>query len=880
MADNYFHTSDGGHGRSPGRPSSSSEKLTEIAERLEDFFRRSTLGSLLVLSLVAGGMTGLVFAYQLGFSAFADDVDGLADYSPAQITTVFAADGKTVIGELSLERRIPIEYKQIPETLKQAILAIEDLRFYNHIGIDPVRLGGAAVQNFLRQRRAQGASTLTQQLARDLFLSREKTYTRKIKEMMYALQIERVYTKEQILTLYCNQIFLGGGAYGFEAAANYFYSKHLNELTLDQYALLAALPKGPQQFSPTHHPKAARDRRNLVLQLMAEAGYISNEEAAAARAKPLGLNLDDQRGKNDRSPYAYFLEEVRQELQKIMVERHSQDAMDVYKAGLSVYTTLDANAQRWAVDAVRKGARNYMKRHGWRVTFDNIFQTKEGEEERKPVSIDSFTHASWIAIPAVGDTLTGLVTEVGENNTRVSFGDYYALLTAENTEALDKAPAKLFKRGDLAQFRIDEIDAARKQLKVMLEPEPEVQAALVMVETKTGEIKAMVGGYNFATSKFNHATQANRQTGSAFKPFIYATAIEEGLKPDDIVDDSPFKRGTWEPHNYDDTFMGQMPLRKAFAQSRNIPAVRVLDEIGVRNAAEMVKRMGLPNPMAPFLPSALGATEEPLLAMVSAYSAFPNSGTRVEPIRIRKVVNRDGKVLDEAQPEKHKVISNYVAAQMVEMMRAVVLEGTAKSATSIGHQIAGKTGTVNDFTDAWFIGYTPSYATGVWIGYSDSKKSLGKKESGASAALPFWVDFMTKYLRGKPQEKFGRVPELPDDLRAVQHQRARLHANELARIAARSGDVLPGGTKDLPNLDPLAGAEAPPETTPVVNPRPAPPSQEPRESPRIEVSPRPRPPTQEPVLVRPRPADSKPEPKPEEPVRKGKKGKVEDPLNR
>ncbi|MGH9842036.1 MAG: transglycosylase domain-containing protein, partial [Blastocatellia bacterium] len=300
MADNYFHTPDGGQGELSGHPSSLSEKLKHIAERVEAFFRRSTLASLAVLSLIAGGMTGLVFTYQLSFSAFADDVDGLADYSPELITKVFADDGKTVIGELALERRIPIEYKDIPETLRQAILAIEDLRFYDHLGIDPVRLGGAVIQNFLRNRRAQGASTLTQQLARDLFLSREKTYTRKIKEAMYALQIERVYTKEQILTLYCNQIFLGGGAYGFEAAANYFYSKHLNELTLDQYALLAALPKGPQQFSPTHRPKPARDRRNLVLQSMADAGFITQADADAAKAKPLGLNLDDQRGKNDR----------------------------------------------------------------------------------------------------------------------------------------------------------------------------------------------------------------------------------------------------------------------------------------------------------------------------------------------------------------------------------------------------------------------------------------------------------------------------------------------------------------------------------------------------------------------------------------------------
>ncbi|MDX2029677.1 MAG: PBP1A family penicillin-binding protein [Blastocatellia bacterium] len=844
------------------------EKLTEIADWLEVFFQRSTATSLIALSLIAGGMTGLVFAYQLSYSTFADDVDGLADYRPAEVTKVYADDGKTVIGELSLERRIPIEFKQIPETLKEAILAIEDTRFYEHIGVDPIRIGGSAIQNFLRNRRAQGASTLTQQLARDLFLSREKTYTRKIKEAIYALLIERVYTKDQILTLYCNQIFLGGGAYGFEAAANYYFSKHINELTLDQYALLAALPKGPQQFSPTHRAKASRDRRNLVLQSMVEAGYISQGEADAAKAKPLGLNLDDQRGKNDRSPYAYFVEEVRQELQRIMVEKHATDAMDVYRKGLSVYTTLNSEAQRQAVDAARKGARMYMKRHGWRVEFDNIFEPKsETEGEPRVVRIEEYAHPSWIAIPDVGDTLTGLIRDVGDAGTVVLFGNYTATITSENTEALDKSPAKLFKRGDLAQFKIEAVDQARKQLKVTLEPEPEVQTALVVLDATTGEIKAMVGGYNFATSKFNHATQANRQTGSAFKPFIYAAAIEQGLKPDDIVDDSPFKRGDWSPHNYDDTFQGAMPIRKAFALSRNIPAVRVLDEIGVRNAADLVKRMGLPNPMAPFLPSALGATEEPLLSMVSAYSAFPNHGVRIEPIRILRVVDRYGAVLDQTEPKQYKVLSDYVAAQMVDMMRGVVQSGTAVAASAIGHEVAGKTGTVNDFTDAWFIGYTAKYTCGVWIGYSDQKKSLGKSESGSSAALPFWVDFMQKFMKNKPKEKFGRVPDLPEDLKQIQVVRSREHAQELARIAARTGDVLPD-SKDLPNLDPLAGVEPPPSdpVTPVSSrPNPPPAETREREAPRADPPPR--------VVRAPEPT---PRPKPEEPSRKGKKGKVSD----
>ena len=844
--------------------------LTDLRFRIEDFLRSTSFKSLIALTAVAGLMSGVAFACQTSISSFADDVDSLADYRPPEVTKVFADDGKTVIGELSLERRIPLEYGQIPERMKQALMAIEDARFFDHIGIDPVRLVGAVVQSVMSQQRAKGTSTLTQQLARGLFLNRERNYTRKINEAIYALQIERVYTKEQILAMYCNQIFLGGGAYGFEAAANYYFSKHLSELSLDQYAMLAALPKSPTQFSPINRQKNAKDRRNLVLQAMVEAGYISEDEADTAKAKPLGLNVADQRGKNDYSPYAYFLEEVRQELQKVLVEKHAADAMDVYKAGLQVYTTLDANAQKLASEAVRKGARRYEQRHGWRVKFDNVI-------EKEKADLATYEHPSWIAVPVAGDIATGLIKEVSDKGTKVSFGLYSATITAENTSALSRPPSKLFKRGDLAQFKIQEVDSNTHKLKVDLDPEPDVQAALLMIEPKTGEVKAMVGGYNFATSKFNHATQAERQTGSAFKPFIYAAALEQGLKLDDIVDDSPFSKGDYAPHNYDDTFMGPMTIRKAFALSRNIPAVRVLDEIGVRNAADLVKRMKLPKPMAPYLGSALGATEEPLLNMVSAYGAFPNSGVLVEPVRIRKVVDRDGNVLEQADPKQWKVLNDYVAAQMVELMRGTVQFGTAGAASSLGWPIGGKTGTVNDFTDAWFIGYTPTVVCGVWIGYSDRKRPLGKGEAGGTAALPFWIDFMREYLKDKSKEKFPAIPSVPDEMRSVQAQFARSHAAELARIAEREGGLLPGDME--PNLDPLADpasdpqrAEAPPVAAPKPTPKPATRDRiydEPRE-PVARAS-------QNPKILRPPVVETQPK-KQEEPARKGKKGKVsEDP---
>ncbi len=851
------------------------ERLPRFVIRLGGFIQSNSLGALLLLTVFAGGLSGLVLVSLSSLTSFAREVDALADYRPPQITKVYASNGK-VIGELALERRIPIEYEQIPERLKQAILAIEDTRFYDHLGIDPVRMAGSLLQNVIRQRRAQGASTLTQQLARTLFLNREKTYIRKIKEIMFALQIERVYTKEQILTMYCNQHFLGGGAYGFEAAANYYFRKPLKDLALHQYALLAALPKAPQQYSPLLRPKAALERRNLVLQAMVESGFITATEAGAARALPLDLDPDDQRGKNDRSPHAYFIEEVRQELQRLLVERLAQDAMDAYRAGLSVYTSLDEDAQIAAVNAVRRGAQQYQRRHGWRFKLENI-------GAKDTAALDKYVHPTWTrTAPGIDEVLTGLVREVNDRGTRVSFGAYSATITAAQTQIVGRPPSTIFKRGDLAPFKVKSIDVAKKQLEVIFEPQPDVQAALVLIDAKTGQIKALVGGYDFAMTKFNHATQANRQTGSVFKPFIYAAAIEQGLSIDDYVDDVPFQRGEWIPRNYDDSFMGPITIRQALALSRNIPAVRILDEIGVSNAASLVTRLKLPNPMAPFLPSALGATEEPLLSLAAAYASFANRGVWSEPTRIVRVVDRDGNILDAGTNQQEQVITPYVAGQMVELMKGSVQYGTSTAAGSLGHEVAGKTGTVNDFTDAWFIGYTPSVVCGVWIGYSDQKKSLGQGESGASAALPFWLDFMREYLKDKPKERFAPPPELTEEMISVRSMRARIHANERARLGVLTGDILPEST-DL-ELDPL-GAEpdgtpatsAPPKTSsPAPSAAPAPPA-----SPvRPPVSTGPPPVYREPREMRPEPQRiprPTPAPRIEEPVRKGRKGKVEDP---
>jgi len=784
---------------------------------IQRFFRQRTFLGLLILIVIAGCMAGLAVAKQVELSDEAQQVSALQNYSPSVVTKIYADDGKTVIGELALERRIPLTHEEIPLRMKQAFMAIEDSRFYSHFGVDPIRIIGAFIKNLQSGRRAEGGSTITQQLARILFLSPEKTYTRKIKEALIAMQIERYYTKEQIMTLYCNQIFLGGGAYGIEAGAQYYFGKSVKDLALEEMAMLAALPKAPADYSPRLQYKSALARRNLVLEQMVEEGFISRSEAESAKAKPIVLNPYPRTSNND-SPAAYFVEEVRQYLEQTYGTQRAQ------AEGLSVYTTLDVKAQQYAVQAVRKGLHEYDRRHRrWRGNLRNVF-TDEGIRD-----LSKYHNPDWANPPEKGQFIMGLILSVSSSGAEVSFGNYRALVTAKETGWTGQSPDKLFKRGDLAVFEIKEVNENEKRVSVSLEQIPETQGALVAIDVKTGEVKAMVGGYDFNTNKFNNATQANRQTGSAFKPFIYAAAIENGFTADDPIEDTPFIKGEWEPHNYDDTYKGIINLRTALAQSRNIPAVRLLDRVGIRKGVQMVKRFGLPNPMAPFLPSALGATEEPLIAMVSAYSVFPNKGIRAIPHYIRKIVDRNGQVIyewEQEQTRQVKVIDPYVAAQMVSLMRGVVDGGTATRIKSVPElakrPIAGKTGTTNSFTDAWFIGYTPSLCTGVWIGYPGEKRPLGSKEAGSVAALPMWIDFMQSLLKDKAVEEFPPVPEAPPEIRALQAQRRREMTPQEDMLLTPEGTA-PGKTMVLTNSEdssksPTPSKAMPPALTPTSAP--------------------------------------------------------------
>lgn len=741
--------------------------------------RRFWFPAVLLLALAAGGLTGIIAAYQLNYSQAANEVAALATYRPSVVTRIYADDGKTVIGEFALEKRIPLKYEEIPPNVKNAILAVEDARFYDHMGIDPIRILGAAWKN-LTSDRVEGGSTLTQQLAKNLFLTREQTYKRKVNEWLLALQIERYYTKNQIMELYANHIFVGANAYGVEAGAETYFGKPAKDLTIEEAALLAAIPKAPGEYSPTGNPVKAKERRDLVLDLMAKNGFASEAEVAAAKGKPIQLadSAYYQPPQATEPAFDYPVEYIRQDLEDKFTTRVAQ-------TGLAVYSTINVAAQRKAYEVVRAGLRRYAAGHGgWRNSYEAI-ATSSNTGTPTQQELASYKYPDWYRNDYVpGRYLKGLVMKLdsGRDEATIRFGNYTATVNASDMGG-KRSPRSEFKPGYLAEFVIREVDKKNHRLRVEMQSIPAVEGALMTLNSHTGEIIAMQGGYDFLTNKFNNAVQAYRQTGSAFKPFIYTAAIEWGMTPDSVVSGAAINIGGWQPHNYDGSLScGDMPLKTALAQSMNIPAVHLLQTVGIQTGAQMVRRFGIKVPMAPYLPSALGATEVPLDQMVSAYSAFPNKGVRVDPHMIRKVLDRDGAVLEEWEKTTYKVVNEYVALTMVSMMRGVVQGGTASAAQSLGIPLAGKTGTVNDQTDVWFLGYTPTYVTGVWMGYPGRKKSLGAGMTGAHGALPFFMDFMKDFMKDKPKEEFPKAPSMPEDMREMFKQRQRELALERAQM--------------------------------------------------------------------------------------------------
>ena len=754
-------------------------------EERKTLLRRFWFPSVILLALAAGGLTGIIAAYELNYSPAATEVAALATYRPSVVTRVYADDGETVIGEFALEKRIPLKYDEIPPLLKNAILAVEDTRFYDHIGIDPIRIVGAGWKT-LTTDKVEGGSTLTQQLTKNLFLSKEQTLTRKFNEWILALQIERYYTKNQIMELYVNHMFLGANAYGMEAGAETYFGKQAKDLTLGEAAMLAGVPKAPSEYSPTANPAKAKERRDLVLDLMAKNGFVSQAEADAAKSKPIQLaDTAYYQSQPKSSPFDYPVEYIRQELEDKYTTRVAQ-------GGLSVYTTINVDAQKRAYEVLRAGLRTYDRSHtSWRSSYTPI-PTASNNPEGLPTQqeLTNYKHPDWYGNDyETGRHLIGLIMKVDRtrNEATVRFGNFTSTLTAADMGWGHRQPKEEFKNGYLAEFEIKEVDEKNRRLKVELSQVPAVQGAMMTLNAKNGEIVTMVGGYDFYTNKFNNATQAYRQTGSCFKPFIYTAAVEWGMTPDTVVSGAPISIGDWQPHNYDgSTGCSDMPMKTALAKSMNIPAVHLLQTVGIQTGAQMVRRFGIKVPMSPYLPSALGATEVPLDQMVSAYSSFPNKGIRVEPHMIRKVLDRDGGPLEEWEHTTYKVMNEYVALTMVSMMRGVVQGGTATAAQSLGVPLAGKTGTVNDHTDVWFIGYTPTYVTGVWMGYPGKKRPLGNDMTGAHGALPMFIDFMKTYLKDKEKEDFPKPPGMPEDMKELFRQRQRELAAERAEFAANA----------------------------------------------------------------------------------------------
>jgi penicillin-binding protein 1A len=898
--------------------------LPENKSASRRFLRSLWVPMALLLGLSAGAVTGVIAAYEMNYSRTANEVAALSTYRPSVVTKVYADDGETLIGEFALERRIPLKSSEIPDRMKNAILAIEDNRFYDHFGIDPIRIAGAGLKNLTEGTR-QGGSTLTQQLAKNLFLTREQTFSRKFNEWVMALQIERYYTKDQILEMYANNTFFGAGAYGIEAASEVYFSKQAKDLTLAESAMLAGIPRAPSEYAPTTNPQRCKERRDLVLTQMANFGKITETEAAAAKAEPIKLSETAYYPslQSRSSPNDYPVEQIRQELEDKYTTRVAQ-------GGLTVYSTVNVDAQKKAMEVVQRRLRIYDRgRAKWQsdqyfaLTAGNAsalvpVKTIDANNYKVPSAgeLNNYKHPDWFGNSFTPDEyVMGLIMSVDEQNNEAvaRLGNYTAKIAKGQMGWGGRNPKDEFKPGYLAQFNIKKIDENAKTVEVELTQIPEVQAAMVTINVKNGEIVSMAGGYNFQLGKFNNATQALRQTGSAFKPYVYTAAVEWGLTPDSIVSGQAIRKWGWSPQNYDGSHShGNVALKTALAKSYNVAAVHLLDMVGIQTGAQMVRRFGITVPMAPVLPSALGASEVPLIQMVSAYSAFPNKGVRMQPHLIRKVLDRDGNTLEEWQPTSYKVMNEYVAGTMVEMMQGVTRGGGTASGTNAGgHPLAGKTGTVNDHTDVWFVGYTPEYCTGVWMGNPERKESLGSGMTGGHGAAPYFSEFMSYFMKDKQRVSFFKTPKMPEDMKAIIEQRKRefSEAEALARSNGgggggggshsggggasrrRSSDDGGADTEDnsVPSLDTItlpppeprgnAGGDtdkpAPPKSG---GDKPAPPAIVPNVKPKPESDKPPAPAGDKPAPpaggTRPREAEPK-KPAPPEPKKQGKKGNDE-----
>lgn len=773
--------------QSPNPPGSWKNRLLKIA----------LWGFLGCLVLGFTGSTILYFIYSDGLP----NVRVLKEYQPNIITKVYS-DADELIAEFFIEKRIMVGFDQIPLRLKQATLAVEDSSFYYHLGIDPKAIIRASIANYRAGHVVEGASTITQQLTKTLFLSPQKKFERKIREAILAIRMELIFTKDEILEMYLNQIYYGHGSYGVAAAARTYFGKELRSLTISECAMIASLPKAPTHYSPYNNLDKALKRRDHAIRRMEYHGFISEEEMQAALAEP--LELGEVKGMLNKAPY--FIEHIRRYIQ------HNYGSKQLYQDGMKIFTTLNLEKQQAAEQALVDGLRMADKRYGYRGPLGDIDPDQDPmmlnnllmELNQRPTgpiqnvvesteagnSVPNELATAFPAEPEVevtqpvihfmeGELVKGIVTQVKDEEVLVYLGGAQGIIRIENMNwarepnfKLDGKyhqitdPKEALSKGNIIEVKILPLPEGEEKWpegihNLGLEQEPEAQAGLISMEPFTGHIKAMVGGYDFSKSQFNRATQAVRQPGSAFKPIIFATAIEDGYTPASIIIDSPviFKEkedtfGKWKPVNFEKKFYGPTSVRTALTHSRNVVTIKLLQNTGVPKAIQMARRLGITTHLSNNLSIALGSSGVTLYELVSAYSIFANQGVRLPPVPIRYIKDRDDEVLYTYEPVGEPVLSTGMAFMITSLMESVVKHGTAHIIhETLNRPIAGKTGTTNDYNDAWFIGFSPELATGVWVG-KDEDASLGVNETGTRTAIPIWLKYMKEALKDVPVKSF------------------------------------------------------------------------------------------------------------------------------
>lgn len=718
-----------------------------------------SLWSVLVLMVISFVAVLSIFMY---LSKDLPKITSLKDYHPSIITTVYSDDDRK-IAEFYKERRVVVPLERIPLQLQQAFIAAEDARFYKHQGIDLFSILRAFFKNIEAGAIVQGGSTITQQVTKSFLLTPERSYERKIKEAILAYRIDKTFSKEDILYLYLNQIYLGHGAYGVQAAAENYFGKSVEEMNLAECAMLAGLPQAPSRYSPFHYPERAKQRQVYVLNRMETEGFITNVEASEA----IDLALDIQPRRN------WYLEKVpvyTEDIRRYLEKKYGEKAL--YTEGLKVYAAVNIEAQKIAREEIQKGLKALDRRQGYRGPLKKL-KSEAVEEFSQEIEKELILQPLETGVQTKGVVLS---VNNKEGKTLVRMGNQRGIIDIEDMrwarkpnpevayyQAKVRRPDQVLSVGDVIQVIVKNKDPKEDIWHLELDQIPEVQAAMVCIEAGTGLVNVMVGGRDFLQSQFNRAVQSRRQPGSAFKPIIYSAALDKGYTPASVIIDSPivFKDEehdfTWKPKNYGKRFYGPTLLREALAKSRNVVTIKILQDIGIETVLDYARKLGIESELSRDLSVALGSSGVSLLEIVRAFSVFANQGYLVEPALITKIEDRFGNVLEEMNPIREKVIEKSTAYIMTSLLEGVVKYGTGQRVRVLKRPVAGKTGTTNNLYDAWFVGYTPRYITGVWVGF-DQERSLGKGETGSRAASPIWLGFMQRLLEKEPVRVF-QVPE-------------------------------------------------------------------------------------------------------------------------